>query len=154
MGNKQSIVTPESNMITESYDQLPAFLVDRQIHSRIIIGVKPDGNGIKYTDANSKKWYFETLLTFKKEKNYIEFLFSDGASLIIHTKDETCSHSKDDTCSHGKNDTYSHGKDNTYTNKKKELYFMFESKNLKFNGKINPEYKKINDSSFDEILYI
>jgi hypothetical protein len=142
MGNKQSLVTPESNMVTESYDQLPTFLVDRQIHSRIIIGVKADGNGIKYTDANSKKWYFETLLTFKKEKNYIEFLFSDGASLIIHTKDETCTHGKDNTCSHKNNN--------------KELFFMFESKDLKFNGKINPEYKKIsfNDSSFDEILFI
>jgi hypothetical protein len=143
MGNKQSLVTPESNMIAESYDQLPTFLVDRQIHSRIVIGVKSDGNGIKYTDSNSKNWFYETLLTFKKEKNYIEFLFSGGASLIIHTKDETCTHGKDDTCFHGKD-------------KNKELFFMFESKDLKFNGKINPEYKKIsfNDSSFDEILFI
>jgi len=143
MGNKQSLVTPESNMIAESYDQLPAFLVDRQIHSRIIIGVNGYGNGIKYTDANSSKWYYETLLTFKKEKNYIEFLFTGESSLIVHTKNETCTHGKDDTCFHGKD-------------KNKELFFMFESKDLKFNGKINPEYKKIsfNDSSFDEILFI
>jgi len=136
MGNSESSSSSKV-IISETYDSLPPFITVRQINYKIIIGISNKESGIKYTDIDSNKWYYEKLILSKKEKNYIEFIFEDNTSLIIHTKDETCLHYDD--------------KDKE---KDKSLYFIFESKNISFNGKVFPEYKeiKLKNCEFDQIL--
>lgn len=132
MGNSESNSAPKI-MTGETYDSLPPFIIDRQIDNKIIIGVSNKESGIKYLDKDSGKWHYEKLTLSDKQKNYIEFLFEGNTTLIIHTKDETCLQTDD---------------------KDKTLYFMFESNNIKFNGKVFPEYKeiKIKNCEFDQIL--
>ena len=134
MGNSVSI-KPAEIITTNLYDKLPEFAKDRQINNRIVIGVNNENSGIKYCDENASIWYYEKLINSFKEKNYIEFVFDGGSSLIIHTKNDLCTDAQ-----HKTEDT--------------NLYFMFESKSMKFNGKIDPEYKEISfkNSPFDKIL--
>ena len=136
MGNSESS-NSQKVIISETYDALPPFITDRQINNKIIIGVSNKESGIKYTDIDSNKWYYEKLIVSKKEKNYIEFLFENNTSLIIHTKDETCLHYDE-------------------KEKDKSLYFIFDSKYIKFNGKVFPEYNeiKLKNCEFDKILLI
>jgi len=55
MGNKVS-VSPAKAYI--SYEDLPIFTIDRQIHNRIILGCDNDKFGIKYCDIYSSICYF------------------------------------------------------------------------------------------------
>ena len=134
MGNSVSI-NPAEIISNKMYEGLPVFVKERQINSRIAIGIDNDNSGIKYCDENANIWYYEKLIKNIKEKNYIEFVFNGGTSLIIHTKNDLCT-------------------DAEHKNEDKNLYFMFESKTMKFNGKVFPEYKVINfnDCPFDKIL--
>ena len=54
-------------------------------------------------------YYYSKLVNTKKEKNYIEFIFQDDSSLIIFSKEETCSEKEKTKC---------------------DLQFMFKSKIL------------------------
>lgn len=134
MGNNTS-----SNYSAALYDDLPSFMIDRQINNKIIIGINNKGSGIKFTNENGSMWYYEELVSFKKEKNYIEFLFNNKSSLIVYTKKETC---------------MDYNLENE--SKNKELFFIFENTDMKFNGSIYPEYKLINfkNCEFDNILSI
>ena len=136
MGNKISI-NPSEIISANLFDNLPNFHSDRQINNRIVIGINNENSGIKYSDADGNTWFYEILVKSVKEKNYIEFIFNGGTSLIIHTKNELCT-------------------DAERKNEDTNLYFMFESKFMKFNGQVNPEYKEIQFKAcpFNKILTI
>jgi len=129
MGNTN--VHPDlAQMSSPSEFELPPFTIDRTISELIRIGVNKDGSGIKYYKDDI--YYYSKLAETKKEKNYIEYIFHDTSSLIIFSKEETCSEKEKTKC---------------------DLHFMFKSKTLNTNGVIYPKYKTIglSNSPFDEI---
>ena len=129
MGN--SNVHPDlSETSSQNEFALPPFTIDRNICEFIRIGVNKDGSGIKY--KKDDVYYYSKLVDTKKEKNYIEFIFQDTSSLIVFSKEETCSEKEKTKC---------------------DLHFMFKSKTLNTNGVIYPKYKTIGltNPSFDEI---
>ena len=145
-GSSKEIFTEEfSDTFTKFTDTFTKFTEERPINDRIIIGVTEDKQGItdykqgmKFFDSNTKRWEYESLKKFNKEKNYIECIFSKGTSLLIFKKNETCSESI---------------KSENIKSESLDLHFIFESSQTKFSGKIEPEYKIIgNNCVFDKIL--
>jgi hypothetical protein len=129
MGNTHVHPDLPPQISSRSEFELPAFTIDRSI-GELRIGINKDGSGIKYYKDDI--YYYSKLVNTKKEKNYIEFIFQDDSSLIIFSKEETCSEKEKTKC---------------------DLQFMFKSKILNTNGVINPRYKtmSLGNSPFDEI---
>jgi len=129
MGNT-SIHPDVPQISSENELDLPPFTIDRNISDKIRIGINKDGSGIKY--KNNDIYYYSKLVETNKEKNYIEFKFEDESSLIIFTKNETCSEKEKTDC---------------------DLHFMFKSNTLNVNGVVNPKYitMDLTNTRFDEI---
>ena len=129
MGNTNVHPDLPPQITSRSEFDLPPFTVYRII-CELRIGVNKDGSGIKYYKDDI--FYYSKLVNTKKEKNYIEFIFQDDSSLIIFSKEETCSEKEKTNC---------------------DLHFMFKSKILNTNGVIYPRYKLIDlyNTPFDEI---
>lgn len=115
---------------SENENELPSLTIDRNICENIKIGVNASGSFIKY--KNNDIYYFYKLIKSNKEKNYIEFNFENDSSLIVFSKEETCSE-----------------KEKTQF----DLQFMFKSPTLNINGVIVPKYTNIDfaNTPFDEI---
>ena len=129
MGNTNVHPSLPTQISSRSEFVLPPFTIDRSI-GELRIGVNKDGSGIKYYKDDI--YYYSKLAETKKEKNYIEYIYQDDTSLIIFSKEETCSEKEKTKC---------------------DLQFMFKSNILNTNGVINPRYKTISlgNSPFDEI---
>jgi len=115
---------------SENEDNLPSLINERTISNKIKIGNVHNNtvSGIRYkTDT---MYFFAYLEQSIKEKNYVEFKFDDNSSLIIFTKDDTCSQKE---------------KNNS------DLHFMFKSTSLNINGVVEPKYEPFEYSEFNLI---
>ena len=111
---------------SENENNLPSLINERSISDKIKIGNVHNNtvSGIRYkTDT---MYFFAYLEKSIKEKNYVEFKFDDNSSLIIFTKDDTCSQKE---------------KNNS------DLHFMFKSTSLNINGVVEPKYESDTFSS-------